>query len=252
MNLMGLSIDVTHCAITNDSNEIKVINMSQHTCISGDTLHPSDQHVLKDGDWIVFGKTFDKHVYEVVHPLQKEKDEKDERPKWNTVIETMCSTQLHGLHRQQKLAGMRSADALHLQQRVLQIIPCIDEANLLAKELARPKKFDINIIASSDGHRKAGRRLSVGASSNALMGANAHTGLSLEVIVQEVSNVAETKDGSNKGAHSKPSIWTEYKFLERSFGTFFGKKIKNCEQNLEDLSFFVVFLISTVITTECF
>ena len=42
------------------------MNMSQHTCVGGDVLHPSDQHPLKDGDWVLFGKTFDRQVYEIV------------------------------------------------------------------------------------------------------------------------------------------------------------------------------------------
>jgi hypothetical protein len=60
---MGLSIDASHCAVTNDgSGGLTLINMSQHTCVSGDSLHPSDQHALQDGDWVVFGKSFDGHV----------------------------------------------------------------------------------------------------------------------------------------------------------------------------------------------
>lgn len=63
IQLMGLSVDASHCAVTNDgSGSLTLINMSQHTCVSGDPLHPSDQHALKDGDWVVFGKTFDRHV----------------------------------------------------------------------------------------------------------------------------------------------------------------------------------------------
>ena len=41
------------------------MNMSQHTCVGGDVLHPSDQHPLKDGDWVLFGKTFE-GAYETI------------------------------------------------------------------------------------------------------------------------------------------------------------------------------------------
>ena len=65
--LMGHSVDQTHCAITNDGgNTLTLMNMSQHTCVGGDVLHPSDQHPLQDGDWVLFGKTFDRHVYEII------------------------------------------------------------------------------------------------------------------------------------------------------------------------------------------
>jgi hypothetical protein len=65
--LMGHSVDQTHCAITNENNSVlTLMNMSQHTCVGGDVLHPSDQHPLQDGAWVLFGKSFDRHVYEVV------------------------------------------------------------------------------------------------------------------------------------------------------------------------------------------
>jgi hypothetical protein len=214
IKMMGLSIDASHCAITNEGDSLTLINMSQHTCVSGDALHPSDQHALSHGDWVVFGKTFDRHVYEVVIPTKGDKSSVS--ADWSTVIEAMCVQQLHGLQRQQKLAGMRPAASLGLKNRVLQIIPSIDEANFLAKELARPKQFDINVIASSDGHRGAGRRLSVGGGGDA----PSHTGLSLEVIVQEVNNAndANSDSGSANKGGATAATWPEHKFLERSFG----------------------------------
>jgi len=127
------------------------------------------------------------------------------RPKWDAVVEAMSQQQLVGLQRQQHLARMRPSASRNLQNRVLHIIPHIDEANFLAKELARPKKFDINIVASGTGHANMGRRLSVGAGETK-GGDDSGTKLSIEVIVQE------------HDSGSQPSIWNEYKFLERSFG----------------------------------
>jgi hypothetical protein len=244
--LMGHSVDQTHCAITNDNNNLTLMNMSQHTCVGGDVLHPSDQHPLKDGDWVLFGKTFDRQVYEIVvsyclmqrllfnnfyltifiqtlsscspfspprystiktvNQIPSIRGAKNvKRPIWDTVVESMCQRQLSGLQRQQNLARMNLPSSIHLQNRVLHIIPHIDEANFLAKELARPKKFDINIIASGGGHRSMGRRLSVGAADGETKSNNG-TELQIEVIVQEPNS------------KTQPSIWDEYKFLERSFG----------------------------------
>ena len=59
------------------------------------------------------------------------KSQQQKRPKWETVVESTCRVQLAGLQRQQHLARMRPAAARNLQNRVLHIIPHIDEANFL-------------------------------------------------------------------------------------------------------------------------
>ena len=107
--------------------------------------------------------------------------------------------------------------------------------------MARPKKFDINIIASGGGHAQMGRRLSVGISTNHLEGGETKGGgggtqLAIEVIVQEVDGSSgggsrSPGGGSKSGGNNNKiqrSVWDEYKFLDRSFGMSFTLRNTIC------------------------
>jgi hypothetical protein len=213
---VGLSLDPSHCVIKNDGGNLTMLNMSDATCVQGRGLHPSDEASLNDGDWIVLGKLFDGHVYEVVIPKQLSADRHVVIPKqrsadrrkvavWAEIAEFMSQKQLTGLRRQQKLVAMRPPAAIAMKRRVLFALPQVNEANTLAKSLSRPKMFDMNILATGGGHAARGRRLSsVGSVGPA--GGGSSMSLDIEVIVQR-----------NDGKKGKPSVWPEAKFLDRVF-----------------------------------
>jgi kinesin family member 1 len=210
VGLVGLSLDPNHCAIKNEGGNLTLLNMSDTTCVQGKELHPSDEVALNDGDWIVLGKLFDGHIYEVVIPTQRAAAAGRKAPKspalvWSQIAEVMSQKQLAGLQRQQKLVTMRPPAAIAMKRRVLFALPQVDEANTLAKSLSRPKKFDMNIIATGGGHAARGRRLSSVESPSPGGGGNSMS-LDIEVIVQQ-----------NDGNIGKPAVWPEAKFLDRVF-----------------------------------
>lgn len=202
--LVGLSLDTSHCAIKNEGGKLTLINMSDATCVQGQDLHPSDEAHLNDGDWLVLGKLFDGHVYEVVIPKERNtRKSPSQELSWSQVAAVMKKNYLTGLQRQQQLVKMDPPDIIALRRRVLVALPQIEEANALAKSLSRPRKFNINIIARAKRHADRGRRLST---LGVQVDSNDGASLDIEIIVQQ-------SDDDKK----KPSIWTEAKFLDRIY-----------------------------------